>query len=93
MADQQHGARPAARVLFIVPGGGRLKGDNEGGGREDKFVEIAAAWKTEKGGYRFTLDAVPVDALAGRSVTFILSPITETSSTGNTQQRNDRNRR
>lgn len=78
MAANSTGTRPAARVLFIVPGGGRLVGDSEGGRpgeREDKFVEIAAAWKTEKGGYRFTLDMVPVELLGGSSVTFVVSPI------------------
>lgn len=77
-SEQQRGTRPAARVLFIVPEGGAQVGDENGGGRKDKFVEIAAAWKTERGGYRFTLDCIPADLLAGRSVTFILSPIEET---------------
>jgi len=75
MSEQQRGTRPAARVLFIVPEGGAHVGDENGGGRKDKFVEIAAAWKTERGGYRFTLDCIPADLLAGRSVTFILSPL------------------
>jgi hypothetical protein len=90
MAEQQRGARPAARVLFIVPEGGRLRGDQQGGGREDKFVEIAAAWLTEKKGFRFTLDSVPVDLLAGRSVTFIVSPTEPEPSSTPSNQRNDR---
>jgi len=75
--NQGGGTRPAARVLFIVPEAGKFRGDGEGGGREDKFVELCAAWRTERGGYRFTLDAIPADLLAGKSVTFILSPIDE----------------
>jgi hypothetical protein len=71
--------RPAARVLFIVPEAGAPIGDQEGGGRKDKFVEIAPAWLTERGGYRFTLDSVPAELLAGRSVTFILSPAADDS--------------
>jgi hypothetical protein len=96
MAEQQRGARPAARVLFIVPEGGRFRGDNDGGGREDKFVEVAAAWKTEKGGFRFTLDSVPCDLLAGRAVTFIVTPISDerpSSSPSANTPRDNRGRR
>lgn len=91
MAEQQRGARPAMRVLFIVPGAGKPRSDTEGGGREDKFVEIAAAWATDRGGFRFTLDAVPVDLLAGSSVTFVLTPNRESSSAEprNEQQRSN----
>jgi hypothetical protein len=72
MAEQQRNARPAARVLFIVPSGGRPKGDQDGGGYEDKFVELAAAWRTAKGSLRFTLDMVPARLLAGESTTFVV---------------------
>jgi len=72
MAEQQRNARPAARVLFIVPEGGRPKGDQDGGGYEDKFVELAPAWRTAKGSLRFTLETVPARLLAGQSTTFVV---------------------
>lgn len=72
MADNNSGTRPAARVLFLVPEGGRARGDSEGGGFEDRLVECAAAWKTEKGNLRFKLDAIPAPLLAGQSVTFVV---------------------
>ena len=72
MAEQQRNARPSARVLFIVPEGGRPKGDQEGGGFEDRLVEVAAAWKTDKGNLRFKLDSIPAPLLAGQSVTFVV---------------------
>ena len=72
MAEQQRNTRPAARVLFIVPEGGKPKGDQDGGGYEDRLVEVAAAWKTDKGNLRFKLDSVPAPLLAGQSVTFVV---------------------
>ncbi len=72
MAQQTPGARPSMRVLLIVPGAGRLRPDGEG--REDKFVEVASAWDTERGGLRFQLDVLPARMLAGESVTFVLTP-------------------
>jgi hypothetical protein len=80
MANQQGGARPSMRVLLIVPEAGRVKSDQDGGGREDKFLEVGAAWETQNGGLRFTLDVIPARMLAGESATFVLSRI---------EQRND----
>ena len=80
MAEQQRSARPSMRVLLIVPEAGRMRSDQEGGGREDKFLEVGAAWETQNGGLRFTLDVIPARMLSGESATFVLSRI---------EQRND----
>lgn len=93
MAENQGGgARPSMRVLLIIPEAGRMLSDQEGGGREDKFLEVGAAWETQNGGLRFTLDVIPARMLAGQSATFVLSRIAprDDSRGGQQQQRGGR---
>ena len=76
------GRAPDARVFSIT----KTDDADENGDPIEKWTEVGAAWKTEKGGFAFELAVIPVAMLAGKPVRFVL---TLRDNTSNAQRPND----
>lgn len=83
------GRAPDARV-YVVTDTGRADDD---GRAVEQWTEVAAAWKTERGGFSFTLAVVPVELLAGRPARFVIALRSSSSEERPRDNRNQGGRR